>query len=226
MLSCCSVVHCSITVGWLQSGKTHSVAVLKNCTSILQNRDRAFILCACMIWRGLDRICSSHSLSPCVTSAFVVPTGRNQVWFLLCYVLYNTPWWSLSCSADNLKETVWQINWNNPSRMSPPICDSVPAVVVLLVSHSGILKLYMDSYWWGLGYLTQKNPQDLALFLAMFLALMWLSDPTANTKSVSRSFRLLFGFGLIFYMESRGQSCCNLGVNTCNAKSETGPYKY
>ena len=47
-----------------------------------------------------------------------------------------------------------------------------------------------------------KNPQDLALFLAVFLALMWLSDPTANTKSISRAFRLLFGFGHICYMES------------------------
>lgn len=173
VLSCCSVVCCSnskVTREW-----QNPVAVFKNCTDVLRGRDQIFGLCVCMTWWGLDQVCSSHSLSPCVAFVFVVPRGQIQVWLLLCYVLYNSPCWSLPYGADNLKETVWQVRWNDPTSVllvSLPVRDSLPVCSSTARFSSGILKLYTYSHWWCLGYLTQKNPQDLAL--------MWLSDSAAN----------------------------------------------
>lgn len=66
-------------------------AVLKNCADVLQGRDQAFILCACMNCWGLGQVCSSCSLSPCVTFISVVLMGQNQFWLLQSYALCNSP---------------------------------------------------------------------------------------------------------------------------------------
>lgn len=106
-------------------------------------------------------------------------------------------------SANNLKETMWQVRWNGLSKVSPaplPVHSSLPVCSSIARFSSGILTLYMCSHWWGLGYLTQKNLQDLALSLCYSLWCGWVTP--ANIKSISRGFRLLFVFGLICYKES------------------------
>lgn len=48
----------------------------------------------------------------------------------------------------------------------------------------------------------------------MFLALMWLSDPTANIEPISRDFVLPAKFGPIFYVGKLLGSHCNLRGST------------